>query len=405
MRGALILSNLTYPPTQGLHEQAVAMIRFLAASCDQLQLFVYCKDLETLDQSALAHDLPGNVAICVIPYSGSDLRRGFTNLIFGKRRLAEKKISEELSKFNPDFVHLDMAVAAGLHRVLRQTPGVISWMDPGSRRQFRLALATNGLRRLKHMCAGVVYFLFEFLCRSRNKIWHVVSPSDQHFFQRAHPGQRVVQIPVAITTIPEIRRVPHGGELQRESDQNAPITALIFLDLRVAHLFSSFEWLVEHCLRPVQATGIPIHYKLLGRVQPNEKLSGLCDGLNVEFINWVDDLSGILAAVDFVILPDQVGTGLKTRAVHVLAAGCPVIGTPYALEGIEVTSGSHAVVVETASDWQDAVRQLATDVDLRERLMRSSPESARPFEAKVVFGCWEKLYADISCARDSSDAH
>ena len=404
MRGTLILSNLTYPPSQGLHEQAVAMIRFLASSCDKLQLFVYCKNLETLDQSALAREMPGSVSIRVIPYSGSDLRRGFSNRIFGKTRVAERELAKEIAEFDPGFVHLDMAVAAGLHWVLRRIPGVISWMDPGSRRQFRLTLATNGITRSKHIVAGFVYYVFEVLCRSRNKTWHVVSPSDRHYFLRAHPGQRVVQIPVAITTDPAVPGVSHCGE-SNERTQHHSLTALIFLDLRVPHLLASFEWLVEQCLLPLEFTGISIHYKLLGRVPPNAELSRLSNGLHMEFLQWVDDLSETLSTVDFVILPDQVGTGLKTRAVHVLAAGCAVIGTPYALEGIELTSGTNAIVAESPADWRDGLRRLATDADLRERLKLSSPESARPFEATAVFGRWEHLYAGICGQLDSIDAN
>jgi len=393
VRCAVILSDLTYPTSQGLHEQAVELLRYIGEICDEVVVYIYCKDVATLDESALALALPDTVAITVVPYSGSALRRGLTNRIFGRARPTEKKIAAEITAFNPDFVHLDMAVAAGLHRLFKNTPGVISWVDPGSRRQFRFGRSARGTERLPHFAAGLASYLFELSCRSRNKTWHVVSPTDRDFLQRLHRGQRVVQIPVALTSSSN----PATSTFRDESSsRDSPVTALVFLDLRVPHLYASFEWLVSECLRPLNAAETEVRYKVLGRVPMSGELDDLSAGLSVEYLMWVDDLPGALSGVDFVILPDQVGTGLKSRAIQALAAGCAVIGTPYAFEGIELESGTHAIVASSAEEWRQGIGRLATDSQTRARLRRFSSDAVRPFEAAAVFERWNALYADIA---------
>ena len=396
MRCTLILSDLTFPPSQGLHEQSLGTARLLAGLCEELQIFIYCKDRRTIDEVALLQELPGRPTITIIPYTGSHIRRGCTNLLFGKLRSAERDIASAAGLFGPDFVHLDMAVAAGLHRIFRNTPGVISWMDPGSRRQFRFALAARGYRRVPHFAAGLVFYLFESLCRSRNKVWHVVSPTDRRYLERAHPGQPVVQIPVSITSLGESDSPSQNSKLRSGCDGGSRPRALIFLDLRVPHLYTSFELLVKRCLLPLESAGLSIQYTVLGRVHADERLESLCKDLDMEFVVWVDDFGKALVEFDFVILPDQVGTGLKTRAVHVLAAGCAAIGTSFAFEGIDLESGQHAVVADSWLKWQEGIRQLATDNDLRGRLAHYAPEVAAPFAAHVVSGRWENLYSEMS---------
>lgn len=392
MRCTLIFSDLSYPAFHGIHQQSIELVRFLARNCEDLQIFIYCREeTGTLNEDELASTLPGNPAITVIPYSGSNIRRGFTNLLLGRSRLTERAIADEVALFNPDIIHLDMAVAAGLHRMLRTTPGVISWMDPGSRRQFRLALSARGLRQIAHFAAGCMYYTFETLCRSRNKIWHVVSPSDSAYFSRAHPGQRIVQIPVSKTSLGPSKL----SARRTKGFLDSTITALIFVDLRVPYLAASFELLLKHCLKPLESVGLSVQYKVLGRVAGHDGLSKMCDGLNIEFLTWVDNLSETLSEVDFVILPDQIGTGLKTRTVSVLASGCAVIGTPSAFEGIAVESGVNAIVASSWLEWQLGVWRLATDSQFRERLMRSASTPTAPFERSLVFNRWTALYKQI----------
>jgi len=392
VRCTLILSDLTYPPSQGLHEQSLATARLLAGLSREFQIFIYCKDSRALDEAALLRELPGDPEVTIIPYDGSHIRRGWSNLLLGTMRPTEKNIASEVARFNPDFVHLDMAVAAGLHRVFRNIPGVISWMDPGSRRQFRFAFAARGRTRVPHFAAGLMFFLFEILCRSRNKVWHIVSPSDERYMKRAHSGQHVVQIPVSMTSLGGSAATDLRAEDISGADRYSGTKALIFLDLRVPHLYASFESLVEECLLPLAASGLTVRYTLLGRVDADDRLKSLCKGLEMDYLVWVDDFVGTLAGFDFVVLPDRVGTGLKTRAVHALAAGCAVIGTSFAFEGIELQTGRHAVVADSWLEWREGIRQLATDSHLRNRLKLCAPESAAPFEADAVASRWEDLY-------------
>ena len=54
---------------------------------------------------------------------------------------------------------------------------------------------------------------------------------------------------------------------------------------------------------------------------------------------------------DLVFLPDQVGTGIKTRAIQSLAAGKPVLASAIAFEGIPVIDGLNASVGAGNADF------------------------------------------------------
>jgi len=117
--------------------------------------------------------------------------------------------------------------------------------------------------------------------------------------------------------------------------------------------------------------------------------------LNICFVDWVDELDNFIAGFDFVLLPDQVGTGLKNRTVRVLSAGCAVLGTPQAFEGIAVEPGVHALIASNWTDWLQSISNLVTDTQLREKLAASAPAAATVFDPVRVAGRWIDIYTAI----------
>lgn len=393
MRCAVIISDLSYPPVEGLHEQMIFVLKSFSLWASELHVTIYCRDPAALALQDLWDQITAPATLNVVPYSGSMLRRGLSNRIFGRFRRQERRIVTEIQSFHPDVVHLDGALAAGLHAMLRAVPGVISWVDPGSRRQIRLAAhARRGKHR--HLAAATLFYCHEILCRSRNKVWHVVSDVDRRFLQTAHPGQRTVQIPVSL---PMSSRRTAPRMLPGDSDtETAPVTALIFADLRVPHLRHSLQLLIEKCLIPVSADVGRLNYVVLGRIDFPEQLREICRGLNITFISWVDDIQQMLESVDFVILPDQVGTGLKNRAVFALSLGCAVVGTPQAFEGIAIQAGTNAIVAGTWAEWQTGIVDLATDNKLRRLLQRNAHVSVSAFSPESVSARWKCIYEQIA---------
>lgn len=392
MRCAVIVSDLSYPPLEGLHEQMVFLLRALSRWATELHVIIYCKNPSALAVQDLQEVFERSATIIVVPYAGSMLRRGLVNRLFGKARRQEREVVAQVRAFRPDVVHLDGALAAGLHSMLGTVPGVISWVDPGSRRQMRLAArAQSG--KYKHWVAAGVFYFYEFLCRSRNMIWHVVSDIDRQFLASAHPRQRTVQIPVAL---PPVRLAEPDGQDDGHEDPKPLAKVIIFADLRVAHLRESVRLLIEQCLLTAAPSLKNVKYVVLGRTDMPEGFRKICDGLDIEFVRWATDLENLLRSADFIILPDQVGTGLKNRAVLALSLGCATVGTPHAFEGIAVEHRKDALVVTDWETCRTAVEALATNPQLRRQLQHNAPAVAAKYAPAKVELQWQRLYYEIS---------
>lgn len=86
----------------------------------------------------------------------------------------------------------------------------------------------------------------------------------------------------------------------------------------------------------------------------------------VQLMGYVDDLEEFYHAVDLVIAPMLMGSGLKVKVVEALSFGLPVIGTSKAFEGLPTQFNLHEL--QGVDDVARSVLQLQSDVADRETL-------------------------------------
>ena len=92
----------------------------------------------------------------------------------------------------------------------------------------------------------------------------------------------------------------------------------------------------------------------------------------VRFLGFVDDLDSLVVASDICVAPVWEGVGILTKVLDMLASGRPTVVTPLALTGIpELRSGDNCIVADDEKSFIDAVRKLAEDPDLADRIGRS----------------------------------
>jgi glycosyltransferase involved in cell wall biosynthesis len=88
---------------------------------------------------------------------------------------------------------------------------------------------------------------------------------------------------------------------------------------------------------------------------PPPDLSAQHDGVRTVVTGRVDDVRPFLADADVACYPLVSGSGTKFKVVEALAAGVPVVGSPTALEGIEVEPGTHLRAATSDREIADAV--------------------------------------------------
>jgi hypothetical protein len=217
----------------------------------------------------------------------------------------------------------------------------------------------------------------------------VYSEEDARFLRRVHKTGKIVGIPMLYEST---------GATHTISVARGRARVLVWADASHLHLASSIrEALVA--VGPAQ-TNREVDYVFL--INENEALRTEIAGAGWEVHSRIADLDAFFAKVDFVLLPDLSGTGIKNRTLFALARGVCVLGTRIAWEGIPMTDGVHGVVLRTVSSagaWVAALHRSSRRIEMGragQRLVRDF------FSPTMVAGLWGKFFGAVGDASQNA---
>ena len=388
MRIAFVVSDLTYPPREGLHQNTLLTAQIQASRGDDVHLFGFCKNPEELDlnrmaiETGLRFDMPPITSR--LPSVVLGLANRFVPTVFRSHAIRELKAA--LSR-GFDIAHLDNIAACGLVRRETSDRTILGIIDPGTLRWHRLAAATKSVRlKLKALLYVGLHGLLEWAIAYPGVRMQVVSCLDAKYLRARLQRVRVTAIPIAVPLVSE--RIQSIENYRRTQD-----VGVVFMDLRQPHLRDSFLWFVHSVYRPLISCKCCFDLLVLGRIDDDVELSKHCQGLPITFLRWVDDYCALLSSADFIITPDLVGTGLKTRVIQSMALGKPVIGTPTAFEGIPAQNGVHALIATNSDEMIAALTSVCGRPELRRSLGEKAHELAmQEFGSESLKSRWRDLY-------------
>lgn len=392
MRVAFVVSNLTYPPVEGLHRQTLLSIQRIKALGHDVNVFGFCKELDRLNRSALVSEL--GISFTEEPISSRlpDILLGIK--LFYVPLLLQRGTIRHLYKTicfgGYDAIHFEHVGACGLVRRQIARKSLLALVDPGSLRFRRFAaMGDSALARMKSRGIAVLHSLFERSLSRTGSIFQVVSSADAAFLREHLQTDAVAAIPLTFPSSLADRQLKEGYS-------GGEIRGVVFLDLRQKHLRDSFRWFVERVYRPFTEHGRRLPIVVMGRVKPDAELLELALGLPIQFLEWAKDHVEVLAEADVILTPDRAGTGLKNRVVESMALGKPVVGTEVAFEGIPAESGKDAWVASNEKEMMSALEWVHDNPSDREKM----GERAREF-AIEIFGEanirqeWDALYCEL----------
>jgi glycosyltransferase involved in cell wall biosynthesis len=155
---------------------------------------------------------------------------------------------------------------------------------------------------------------------------------------------------------PSMARHSLEGRLGRPA--TGPI--LLFLGtLRAKHNAVAAQWIIDEL-----AGALPEDVTLVLCGPGTENLpAGPSEGASLVTLGSVEDVDEVVAAADLCLAPLASGAGVKTKVLHYLAHGKPVLGTPTAFEGLAGAPGLHVAELE---DFADAARELCREREAAE---------------------------------------
>jgi len=125
------------------------------------------------------------------------------------------------------------------------------------------------------------------------------------------------------------------------------------------NLLAAIE-LVDSVLPRVQAVVPAASVSLVGR-QPGPELAGRV-GPSVSVAADVPDVLPFLRRSRALVVPLRSGSGTRLKVLEALAAGVPVVSTPFGVTGLDTRDGTNVLLGTTAQDLaEQAVRVLSDD--------------------------------------------
>ena len=114
----------------------------------------------------------------------------------------------------------------------------------------------------------------------------------------------------------------------------------------------------------------------------------------VVFTGVVADPRPVLWAADVFALASE-REGLPNSLLEAMACGLPCVA-PTSAAGDELLGGGAGLVPADAAALRDALRTLALDAELRDRLGRLAVERAAEYDVAAVADGYERLYARVA---------
>jgi hypothetical protein len=216
----------------------------------------------------------------------------------------------------------------------------------------------------------------------RAKKVHVYSERDARFMRAFHRVDNVFAVPV-------LSRL--GNVVPFAETSGICSSVLVWADSTYSYLYESVVAFLSaleghHARRSVR------FFFLVGK---NPRLVDMISKMGYCAYARLDDLDGLFAKIDYVLLPDLSGTGIKNRALHSMSCGRFVVGTRAAWEGIPFRNGIDGFRGDQYSDMLNFVSSENAKVAAPERGSLASIAVHKHFGRKAIKSAWQSFFFDL----------
>ena len=221
----------------------------------------------------------------------------------------------------------------------------------------------------------------------------VCSEADVRFLKSAYGA------PNALTLPNIVQRPPLSDLPEREC-----VRLLFVGNLRFSPNLHGLEQFVRGPWRRLQGQSRRLELTVVG-LNPHPSILKLAGEFNFNLAANVASVEPYYEDSDIVIAPISVGSGTRIKILEAMAYGRPVVATPVAAEGIDVTDDRDIVLMPSIDDFDKAILELTGDLKRRRRLAASARQLV---EERYSFGMLQKSLTQMvrpqSCLEGSAMA-
>ena len=371
-----VVSNLSYPPTEGAHDQTFNLIKNLLNEGYSVKLEGFIKSDSSFDVLKLKADFPCLKHGGFEKYSTNYIFLAIQNFFF------RRKVNYELF----DIIHFEGFGVLTLVSIYKNEHSklLMSLIDPWARRQKRRMLASKDIihKFIFFISWKASYWLESLFLKDFDAV-HLVSDDDLSNISLDYPKATFISIPVFFEE-------KNYGEYRKSS---GVFRILFWGDLAVPYLSEGLLFILKSLLPFIDN----VELKVLGRMSKSEYLKNKnvddIEFKNIEFMTWVDDLDVFISDFDVVILPDRNGTGLKNRTIYSMMLGMAVVGSDFAFDGVAGKNKKDFFICNSQSEYLDALNLLINNSELLKIIGESANSTAaKHYSKEVVMKKWDDFY-------------
>lgn len=350
VRTLLLTSETPIPPTSGLRTRVLQLARQLGREVE-LELVAlgegYAQTGEPFALSHLPHQVSRHTALA------RSLRRPYLAARADSPALAKyadeqrwQTVQAELPWLVPAALHAGAPVVLDAHNVETEIARTLAQTD--SRHTHRLRWHWEARKTERFERAAV------------RRVAAVCATSDHDAAVLESWGAReAVVVPNGVDAAAIAHAPPARG---------ARLLYLALFDYR-PNLEAAIE-LSNDVLPRVRATRPEAVLQLVGRGGGAE-LAG-CAGAHIELTGEVPEIVPYLHGARALVVPLRAGSGTRLKVLEAMAAGLPVVSTPFGVAGLDVRDGDQVLLGRTGEELAGQAIRLIEDDELAERLSRQA---------------------------------
>jgi len=373
MRIAVLTQIAPNPPDAGPKVKTHFTLRTLAAR-HEVELITFAR---TPAEVAAARELETFCArVTVVPFARSKLRepaylaRGWLGgdpfLVARDHRSAfARTVAERLAMGVLDAVYADQVSMAQYLPAVRTPAAPHTIFDAHNAVWELLRSVAPQQPTLAHRAAAAVEWRlmrrFEGrICRTAD-LTFAVSEGDRAALERAAG----TEFPSAV--------VPIGIEAREIDPVEVRADATRLLSVATLHYppnAQAIRWFRDAIWPLVRRTIPAAHVDVVGTRPPDDLVRWGAEDEHVAVHGYLPDaeLTPLFNDALAVIVPLQVGSGVRVKILEAMARGVPVVSTSIGAEGLDVVAGEHLLIADTPETFSAAIQRLCNDVALRRRL-------------------------------------
>jgi sugar transferase (PEP-CTERM/EpsH1 system associated) len=285
---------------------------------------------------------------------------------YGLRQLYCSKmaqvIQEALKEVRADVVHYMGIGVAQYWKAAEGVPRVLAPLDCASFAQYQLYKTENNVTRKMHY--------FQNWMKMRHYERELYPKFHQCIFVTRHEERQIRQLSARVTPFV----IPNGILVEDEEVPNfgkkEPYSLMFSGAMSHPANVDAVVYICEAILPRLRRRFPRATLYVVGR-DPADKVLKLAKEIpGLVVTGFVADIRAYMRKSWVYVAAMRIGTGIKNKVLEALAVGMPVVGSPLAFSGIDITHGEDALIAEKAEDFITYISELFIDQDLRDSLSK-----------------------------------